>query len=155
MSEKVRGALFNALGDITGLTVLDAFAGSGALGFEAVSRGAAHATLLDVDKLAITTVVNSARNLGVADQIKAIRTAAGAWLATQPNATFDVILLDPPYDNLQPKLLENLANRATPKGVIVLSLPPTATISLPTSGFQLLDSKSYGDAELAFYRRIG
>jgi 16S rRNA (guanine966-N2)-methyltransferase len=52
MSDKMRGALFNALGDIDGLSVLDAFAGSGALAFEAVSRGAGHAVAIDVDKSA-------------------------------------------------------------------------------------------------------
>jgi 16S rRNA (guanine966-N2)-methyltransferase len=155
MSDKVRGALFNALGDIAGLSVLDAFAGSGALSFEAISRGATHVTAIDIDKSAISTIVKSAHELGVAKQVKAVRVGAGAWLETQPDATFDLILLDPPYDDFQPRLLALLASRANPGGAVVVSLPPDADFLLPSSTFQLLTAKSYGDATLAFYRRIG
>lgn len=153
MSDKVRGALFNALGDIDGLMVLDAFAGSGALSLEAISRGAASATALDIDRSAITTIVNNARALKVDDRIKATRAGASSWLETQPDLTYDLVLLDPPYDDLQPVALEKLASRARPGGVVILSLPPTADFHLPSSSFQLLSSKSYGDATLAFYRR--
>ncbi|HET8708716.1 MAG TPA: 16S rRNA (guanine(966)-N(2))-methyltransferase RsmD [Candidatus Saccharimonadales bacterium] len=153
MSDKVRGALFNALGDLGGLTVLDAFAGSGALSFEAISRGAKQATALDIDKSAITTVVNSAHALGIAEQVKAIRAGAVSWMETQPDATFDIVLLDPPYDDLQPNTLVKLAERATDGGVVVLSLPPTADIELSPTTYRLLSSKSYGDATLRFYRR--
>lgn len=153
MSDKVRGALFNALGDLGGLTVLDAFAGSGALSFEAISRGAKQATALDIDKSAITTVVNSAHALGIAEQVKAIRAGAVSWMETQPDATFDIVLLDPPYDDLQPNTLVKLAERATDGGVVVLSLPPTADIGLSLTAYRLLSSKSYGDATLTFYRR--
>lgn len=153
MSDKVRGALFNALGDIEGLSVLDAFAGSGALSFEAVSRGASETITIDIDKSAITTVVNSARALGLNEQVKAIRAGAGAWLETQLDELFDLVLLDPPYDDVRPKLLEKLADRSKPGGVIVLSLPPNTDFTLPATGYEPLAAKSYGDATLSFYRR--
>lgn len=154
MSDKVRGALFNVLGDIEGLSVLDAFTGSGALSFEAVSRGASHSVAIDIDKSAITTVVKSTYALGVSEQVKAVRAAAAGWLAANPEAEFDLVLLDPPYDDIKPVLLEALAERAKAGGTVVLSLPPRTDFHLPPATYQLLSSKNYGDAVLAFYRRI-
>ena len=152
MSEKGRGALFNVLGDIEGLTVLDAFTGSGALGLEALSRGAKHVTAIDIDRSAISTVVKNADSLGLSSAVKAVRAGAGSWLETQPDAQYDLVLLDPPYDDVQPGLLARLAGRARPGGTVVLSLPPQAGVELGED-FELLRGKNYSDAELVFYRR--
>lgn len=154
MSERVRGALFNALGDLSGLTVLDAFAGSGALSFEAVSRGAKSAVAIESDRSAQKVITENIQSLGLESQVQLIKATTNAWLTTSSDDLFDIILCDPPYDDLQSNLLERLAERAKPGGTIVLSLPPKADIALPPSTFHLLSSKSYGDAKLAFYRRI-
>jgi 16S rRNA (guanine966-N2)-methyltransferase len=153
MSEKVRGAIFNALGDIAGLRVLDAFAGSGALSFEAVSRGASNVVAVEKDKLAQKVIVENINELGVEDRVKLIKAGAGAWLESS-SQTFDVVLLDPPYDNLQTNLLDKLSGRATNNGLVVFSLPPSTTYQPPSENFQLLSNKSYGDATLTFYRKI-
>lgn len=155
MSENIRGALFNALGEIDGLTVLDAFAGSGALSFEAVSRGAASAIALDVDRLAAETVVKNANELGIADKVKAINVNAASWLVTQPEETFDLVLLDPPFDEVQQPLLQRLVARTKPGGVTVLCLPPLEEFELPEDAFSMLTTRNYGDAKLVFYRRNG
>lgn len=151
MSDKVRGALFNALGEIDGLTVLDAFAGSGALGLEAVSRGAGRVTLIDSDRAAQQTIAGNIDKLGAAARAKLVRAAAGAWLSTT-DQDFDVVLCDPPYDKPQLELLTRLAARAKPGGIIVFSLPPQTELSL-SGEYQLLSRKDYGDATLSFYRR--
>lgn len=154
MSDKMRGALFNALGDITGLTVLDAFAGSGALGFEAISRGAIQATAIDIDKSAITTVVNNADALGIKRQAKAIRAGIGSWLETSsPEQTFDIILADPPYDDLQTPTLQKLTARLKPQGIFVLSWPGKAK-KADLNGLELVQTRTYGDGQLLFYRRM-
>lgn len=153
MSERVRGALFNALGDLDDLTVLDPFAGSGALGFEAISRGAANAMLIESDRSSQQTIAENIKELNLSNQVKLIKATGEAWLRTAPEATFDIVLCDPPYDDLQPKLLEKLAERIKQGGVFVLSLPPKADFALP-GNYELLSEKSYGDAYLAFYRRI-
>jgi 16S rRNA (guanine966-N2)-methyltransferase len=153
MSDKVRGALFNALGELDGLTVLDAFAGSGALCFEAISRGAWYATALDIDRQAVQTIQENTHALGLAKAVKAIRVGASSWLETQPDATFDIVLLDPPYDDLQLATLEQVAARAKPEGLVVVSLPPSAQLQWDETTYELLSSKSYGDATLWFYRR--
>lgn len=152
MSDKGRGALFNALGDIAGLSVLDAFAGSGALGFEAISRGAARVTAIERDRNAQLAVSDNIRALGMQREVKLIKANAAGWLSTS-DETFDLILLDPPFDDLQPNLLVRLAGRAKPGGVVVLSLPPDAEITLSKEHFERLIDKQYGDNQLVFYRK--
>lgn len=152
MSERIRGALFNALGDIEGLTVLDAFAGSGALSFEAISRGAKHATAIDVDKGAINTAVNSANALGISAQVKPIRAGIVSWLETSPESqTFDIILADPPYDDLQLSAIEKLLPRLDPNGIFVLSWPGKAKAP-DLDGLELVQNNDYGDSQLLFYK---
>ncbi|HEY5152900.1 MAG TPA: RsmD family RNA methyltransferase [Candidatus Saccharimonadales bacterium] len=152
MSDKVRGALFNALGDIEGLSVLDAFAGSGALGYEAVSRGAAQVLAIDTDSNAQQAIAANITSLGLANNMKLIKASAAAWLSTS-DETFDIVLCDPPYDDPQLKLLGRLAERVKPNGLAVFSLPPGIKPGLPAH-YELLAAKSYGDARLLFYRRV-
>lgn len=153
MSEKMRGGLFNTLGDIEGLTVLDAFAGSGALSFEAISRGASHTTTIELDKNAQKLIERNIKSLGLENKVKLIRANSSSWSDNNTDALFDIVLLDPPYDGVKPKLLEKLVNHTKLKGVTVISLPSKYEFNL-NSKFQLLASKSYGDAQLVFYRRI-
>lgn len=152
MSDKMRGALFNVLGDISGLTVLDALAGSGALAYEALSRGAGAATLIDHDRNAQRTIEDNIASLDLSARARLIKASAGAWLSTTAE-TFDIVLLDPPYQDVQLPLLKKLAQRAKPGGVVVLSLPPAVQPELPAD-YEPLAVKSYGDSQLVFYRRI-
>lgn len=154
MSDKVKGALFNVLGDLDGLTVLDAFAGSGALGFEAISRGAKHVTVIDNERVAQKTIEQNIIALGLSSKVKLIKASANAWLSTNETVTFDVVLCDPPYDNIQTSLLKRLAQKAAMDGIIVFSLPPKEAFELPPENYSLEISKDYGDARLVFYRRI-
>lgn len=151
MGDRVRTALFNTLGDIEGLTVLDAFGGSGALSFEALSRGATHATILEIDRPAYQTIQGNANILDLTRQITPFNINARSWSIKNPDQKFDLILCDPPYDQLQETTLERLANHLKPDGVIIYSLPPHADLRLASRGFELISSKSYGDATLQFY----
>lgn len=155
MSEKIRGALFNTLGDITGLTVLDAYAGTGALGFEAISRGASRVTAIDADNKAVTTMHKNLELLGLPkEHVEITRAYAHAWSRRHPAALYDIVLLDPPYDAVEPKELLVLAKHAKQGGIIVLSLPPNAGFMYGESRQELLSHKSYGDAELFIYRQL-
>ncbi len=149
MSDKLRGALFNALGDITGLSVLDAFAGSGALSFEAVSRGASDVVAIDSDRSAQQAIKQNIKLLDLGN-VKLISASANSWLSTS-DQIFDIVLCDPPYDAVQPALLARLAGRVKPGGVIVVSLPPNSSFELPDS-YKVLAKKTYGDATLTFHR---
>lgn len=154
MSDRMRGALFAVLGDIQGLTVLDAFAGSGALGLEAVSRGAAHVTTIESDSAAQRAIAQNIAALGATSQMKLIRAAANAWLQTSsPDQQFDIVLCDPPYHDPQLTLLTRLAERARKRGgVVVFSLPPGEQVVLPDE-FVPQPPRKYGDAQLLFFVR--
>jgi len=151
MSDKMRGALFNILGELTGLSILDAFGGSGALAYEAVSRGAASVLILEQDIHAQRTIKHNLRLLDIGSSATLVRTSAGDWLTTNEGRQFDVVLCDPPYNELQPNLLARLAERANPGGIFVLSYPA----GQPKPEFKSLmfiRQQTYGSAQLLFYR---
>lgn len=151
MSDKLRGAIFGVLGDVSGLSVLDAFAGSGAVAIEALSRGAANAVMVDVDKHAFITMTKNAEALGIADKVKIVRAYVNAWSTRHQNNLFDIIFADPPYDDLPFRDLKVLARHLKKDGVLVLSWPGNADeYYIPT--LEVVQSKKYGDAQLLFYK---
>lgn len=153
MSERVRGALFNALGDISGLTVLDAFAGSGALSIEAISRGAAGAIAIDIDKSAHRTLKENIESLGLKASIKAIRANASGWSDNNQQQAFDLVLAAPPYDAVQLSVCQKLTIHLKNTAVYVLDWP--GKLEAPEFiGLRMINQKNYGDAQLVFYRSI-
>ena len=112
--DRVRETLFNWLGqDLSGLACLDLYAGSGALGFEAASRGAARVLMVEQDRAALAGLERSRAALG-ATQVEIVAGDAFAYLANE-RARFDVVFLDPPFrQNALPALLEALARRLQP-----------------------------------------
>jgi 16S rRNA (guanine966-N2)-methyltransferase len=152
MSDKVRGAIFGVLGDIKGLTVLDAFAGSGALSIEAISRGAKSALAIEVDKRAHAIITDNIQALGIEDRIKAIRAFAGAWSTRHQAELFDLIFVDPPYDNIPYRDLKSLPRHLADGGTLVLSWPGSME-PLKFEGLTAVQAKNYGDAQLVFYQK--
>ncbi len=153
MSEKVRAALFSALGDIESLTVLDAFAGSGALSIEAVSRGASHAIAIDIDKGAADTIKRNVKSLGIEKLVKAIRANASGWSDNNHAAVFDIVIAAPPYDDLQPTLVQKMTKHTKSKGIFVLDWPGSRELP-ELDSMKMVANKNYGDAQLAFYRKV-
>jgi 16S rRNA (guanine966-N2)-methyltransferase len=95
--DRVRETLFNWLGqDLAGWRVLDAFAGTGALGFEAASRGAAQVLLLEHDAVLASHLQTASTRLG-ATMVKVVRAEALAWMRRREVAELDLVLLDPPF----------------------------------------------------------
>lgn len=153
MSDKIRGALFNILGDVSGLTMLDAFSGSGGIAIEAISRGAASVVAIDQDKTAATVIKNNIDQLGLGQSISLFNRNALNWSNRHPDQQFDIVLLDPPFDKVLYTTLIRLTKHVKPGGTLVLSLPGDEK-SFNPEGFDELARKSYGDAQLVFYRRI-
>lgn len=161
MSDKIRGALFNILGDITGLQILDAFSGSGAISFEALSRGATYIIAIDTDMTAYKTIVSNSQALGLhSDQLKVINANCFSWSARNSDKVFDIVIADPPYTNkrLKQDNVFKMLIHVQPGGLFVVSLPPsnnkTDLSDALLDNFQELTRKDYGDAQLVFYRRI-
>jgi 16S rRNA (guanine966-N2)-methyltransferase len=157
-SEKVREALFNILGNrlgsLDGAHVLDLFAGSGALGIEALSRGAAHATFVDAGKPALAAVRHNLRELGLEPQAEVISGDAVATVRRLVPATpWRLVFIDPPYrSDLATRSVQALpmANLA-PGGVIVIehdkhNAPPEVVGSLLRT-----DQRRYGDTMVSFF----
>lgn len=153
MSERARGALFNSIGSrIPGADVLDAFAGTGALGLEALSRGAKTAIFIEKDKVAQKIIAKNISSLGVESQASLIRTTVNNWLETAGPNEFDIIFADPPYHDPQFSTAEKLLGLLKPGGLMILSHPGRGE-ELTKTGVVVVDNRSYGNAFLTFYRR--
>jgi 16S rRNA (guanine(966)-N(2))-methyltransferase RsmD len=118
-ADRVREALFSILGDVRGAAVLDLFCGTGALAIEAISRGARHATLIDIHTGLARRNVSA---LGVGDRCEIVRSDARAYLRRTRRA-FDLIFCDPPYrlaDRLLGELDSLIDRRLAPGGRLIL-----------------------------------
>jgi 16S rRNA (guanine(966)-N(2))-methyltransferase RsmD len=122
--DRVRETLFNWLGqDLTGWRCLDAFAGSGALGFEAASRGAVEVVLLERDRHLAASLAASAQRLG-ARTLRIECADAIAWMARCAPQAFDLVFVDPPFDStLAAPALGAAARIIAPAGRIYAELP--------------------------------
>src|SRR5919206_4033417 len=111
-SDRVREALFSILGPVDGADVLDLFAGSGALGLEALSRGAAHATFVESDREACRTINRNLDKLGLENATVLCQNVLTALRAdARTGSRYDLVLLDPPYrrfSSLQNAMIEHL-----------------------------------------------
>lgn len=154
MSDRIKGALFNALGDLTGLRVLDAFSGSGALGFEAYSRGAERVMAVESDATAYKTIRRNVAALGLKEpRYKATWARMRAWQRRQSPGTFyDVVLCDPPYDDVQENVVRDLSKLVADDGIMVVSWPGRWRPPV-WEGLDLVQAKHYGDAQLVYFRR--
>ena len=127
--DRVRETLFNWLGqELDGLSCLDLFAGSGALGFEAASRGAARVVMVDSDHAAVKTLQENRERLGTA-QVEVAQSGALPYIARAAEH-FDVVFLDPPFrQNLLPDVLARLPERLAADARVYVEAP--AAIELP------------------------
>lgn len=151
MGERIRNAIFNSLGSsLEGAHVLDAFAGTGAVGIEALSRGAASATFIESDRTAQRVLQENLGSLGVGNAAQIIATTVSNWLETTSGA-FDIIFADPPYDNTQVATVTCLAARLASNGMFVLSWPAQQDAPI-IDGFTCVSEKKYADAKIAMYR---
>jgi 16S rRNA (guanine966-N2)-methyltransferase len=153
MGERVKNAMFNTIGEeIKAAKVLDAFAGSGALGIEAISRGAAQATFVERDRVAQKVIENNIKLLGIDDQAKIIKSSVASWINTYEGDFFDFIFVDPPYHDLQLSTVSQLMGLLKPGALMVLSHPGRS--ESPTgASVVVVDNRSYGDAALTYFRK--
>lgn len=157
-ADRVRESLFARLGDLAGKRVLDLFAGSGALGFEALSRGASHVTFVDHSNAALEVVRANASALGVAEQVTLRRGEALAVVRRLADETaFDVAFLDPPYaEAVLPRALAALAAaRLLASGALVVAESDRRHPPGPIEGLAAIDERRYGDTLITWYVPAG
>jgi 16S rRNA (guanine966-N2)-methyltransferase len=150
-SDRVREALFSILGDIRGLRVLDLFAGSGALGIEALSRGAAQATLVDSAAPAVAAIKRNLEALGARAEV--VRQPAARFLqgASRDARQYDLVFLDPPYrdaSTLGRELTSALTPILAPDARVVAESDRRSPLGLELA---LLDERRYGDTMIQIY----
>lgn len=166
MSERVRNAIFNSIQhQIPDAEVLDTFAGTGALGLEAISRGAKSATFIEKNRLAQKIL---AENLTILDKnieagsAKLIRAGVSGWLnSTQSQfeigeiteiPTFDIIFADPPYYDPQFPTIERLSQRLRSGGILILSQPKELE-DFSAPNLQILSQKTYAGAKIIIFEK--
>ncbi|WP_296667642.1 16S rRNA (guanine(966)-N(2))-methyltransferase RsmD [Demequina sp.] len=157
-TDRVREAVFSRLDHedrLRGARVLDLFAGSGALGLEALSRGAAHATLVEADARAVAVMRGNVRDLGAGDDARVVKERVHAFLSHEGNG-WDVILLDPPYDIPRDELAQVLAaagERLGSGGVLVLEWSTRAGEAPWPSTVEAVHAKAYGETTIHYAAR--
>lgn len=156
---RVKEALFSILGDLHDASVLDLYAGSGALGIEALSRGAARAVFVEAARPALACLRENLSKLGlereahvIASRVQAARAALSA------HAPFDLVLCDPPWRDVDAALLELAALAGSgllaSSARIALEHSAKEPISLePVSGLAILDARRWGDTAVTFITR--
>jgi 16S rRNA (guanine966-N2)-methyltransferase len=147
--DRVREAAFNLIGPVDGARVLDLFAGSGAMGLEALSRGAASVTFVESDRAACRTISENLEKLKLTGA--RVVCADAVWTLRQDARTYDLVLVDAPYESweeLEPKLAEQLPRVLAPDGVLVVE---TGARTEPTLPLPLRTSRRYGSARLTLF----
>jgi 16S rRNA (guanine966-N2)-methyltransferase len=147
--DRVREAAFNLIGPVAGARVLDLFAGSGALGLEALSRGAASVTFVESDRAACRTIADNLAKL----RLTGARITCGdaVWAVRRESQQYDLILVDPPYEawsELEPRLAEHLPRLLAPEGLLVVETGARTEPALP---LPIRTSRRYGSARLTLF----
>ena len=155
-ADKVRQALFNILGNIVGQelhgAVLDLYAGSGALGLEAISRGAERAVFVDKATDAVRCIAANAATLGVTDRTQIVRAEVTKALP-RLGGPFDLVFIDPPYASGEAdRALALLAPLVAPGAVVVVEHDRRSPPKDAIGPFSFRDRRRYGDTEVSFYQ---
>jgi len=151
-SDRVREAVFSALGDVGGARVLDLYCGTGALAIEALSRGAAEAVLVDRDT---RPALGNVERLGLGERTELVRADAGRWLASAEPSRFDLVFVDAPYriaDRVGQELNTHLPRLLAAGGRAVVE--SGARRPLRIDSLETLRQRRYGAADVSFYGEL-
>ncbi|MCA9875352.1 MAG: 16S rRNA (guanine(966)-N(2))-methyltransferase RsmD [Anaerolineales bacterium] len=155
--DRVKESLFNILGqDVVGARWLDMFAGTGQVGIEALSRGAAEVVFVDKVRPAIQTIQGNLQITGLRDGATVVQADSFAYLRQQNFAPFDLVYVAPPqYQGLWLEALAILDERPsaflTPDGVVVVQIDPKERQPLSLNNLLLYDERVYGNTQLLFF----
>lgn len=153
-TDRVKEAIFSIIQfEIEGRQVLDLFAGSGQLGIEALSRGAAYATFTDMRRESVDTVKKNLLATGLASNSSVVQTDALTFLANTKK-TFDIVFMDPPYaSGLLDKAIPLAAKHMSEGGVIICEHPYGAELPASAGEFVVYRKYKYGKIGVTVYRK--
>ena len=149
--DRVREAAFNLIGPVDGASVLDLFAGSGALGLEALSRGADRAVFVESDRAAVRAIEQNLDKLRLRGTVLQQDATRALLAEAQAGRRYDLVLVDPPYEmypELQPALARTLPRVLADGGLLVLETDARTEPELP---LELRTSRRYGRARLTLF----
>lgn len=156
ITDRVKEALFNILGaSIEGARFLDLFAGTGAVGIEALSRGAARAVFCERDRLALRTIGHNLQATGLADRARVVAGDAFRFLRNPGDERFDFVYIAPPqYKGIWIRALQAVdeGDVLAPGGIAIVQIHPKERQDVPLRRLRLFDERRYGSTLLLFYR---
>jgi 16S rRNA (guanine(966)-N(2))-methyltransferase RsmD len=149
--DRLREAMFNVLsGEVEGRTFLDVYAGSGAVGLEALSRGARHVILMEKSPAALAVIRENVESLGVGAEVTVLRGSAGRLLGT---VTAEIAFVDPPYEQVTQYGSSLLALSETACGLAIAQHPSRLSLEETYGHLERQRVLRQGDNSLSFYRR--
>jgi 16S rRNA (guanine(966)-N(2))-methyltransferase RsmD len=152
---RVRETLFNWLGqDLQGWRVVDAFAGTGALGFEAASRGAESVVLLEQDPVLVHSLDATRVKLKAPVGLRVQRADGLGWLRGAPPASFELVFLDPPFDSTLAEPSLAAAVRVVVPGGFVYLESPAPLLAVPGAGWQIYRQSKAGAVHFALVQLV-
>ena len=153
-SEKVRGAVFNLLGQFfEGGAVLDLYAGTGALALEALSRGCERAVCVEADRAAAEIVRKNAESCGFGERVEVVRGRVEQAASRLPAGTFDLVFIDPPYSSGPEAALPAAERLAKIGGRVVAEHDASRPPADAYGALRLADRREYGDTGVSIYVR--
>lgn len=162
LSDRAREGLFSSLGGVVGgAALLDLFAGTGALGIEALSRGAVRATFVDRDAAALRAIRENLERTGLADRSRVVRGDVGRFLSRndKTDAPYDLVFLDPPHAEAGPAVSRLLASLvegwlAHSGWRVVLTRGPRSSTPVIPLDWRLARRLAYGESLVSVYREV-
>lgn len=155
--DRAREAIFQILGDLSEERVLDLYAGTGAMGLEALSRGAAHATFVESDRKAMDAIRKNVEAFGIASQCTFLEMPlARSKKRLEALGPFDLVLSDPPWAISQDSAVEVAAlvkGLLSPNARVLLGHPAQSPVEVPASDLTLTDRRKWGGTGMSFYVR--
>jgi 16S rRNA (guanine966-N2)-methyltransferase len=160
--DRVKEALFSILCDVRDARVLDCFAGTGSLGIEALSRGAAHVTFIEPDRAALTALRRNLATLQLETVVRILPQRLERVLKAAPweKDAFDLVFFDPPYAMIRDGSMARIAevyqralSRALAPHARIMVEHPSPEPAPPLPGLEFVETRPYGDTALTFYVR--
>jgi 16S rRNA (guanine966-N2)-methyltransferase len=160
IGDRVKQALFNILGvDVVDADFLDLFAGTGSVGIEALSRGAAFCQFIELDRKAIQIIYDNLTHCGFNDQAHVLLRDSFVFLEKDNPRSFDIIFIAPPqYLGMWDKslrLLDQHDQWLNPDGIVIVQIDPSEYVPQDLHSLSLYDQRKYGNTALFFYEKPG